>query len=385
MMGRFDHLLLAAGNNGQHAGIDQRDDPLSRPIWTPDEDQEPAPIIPVSVRELVKRHPKMRPAVIEGILRQGETCNIIAASKVGKSWLGYGLALSIATGRYWLDTFRCEPGRVLIIDNELHDETLAHRIPVVAAAMSISDVEYSDRIDTVTLRGRLTDYYGIGPRLVDRIKAGQYRAIVVDAHYRMTPIGTSENDNAAVAGLYNLIDRYAGKTQAAWIPIHHSSKGSQAEKAVTDVGAGAGSQARAADAHLVMRPHEEPGHVVLDAAVRSWPPVEPMTLRWEFPVWVPAGDVDPTRLKGRKTAGEQRQDDRDREGMLDLMDVFRNWDRDTDGPATPNRIADKSPFGRERTRNVLAKLLRDGAVTRDPITIRGNQTHVYSLVQNDEE
>ena len=37
--------------------------------------------------------------------------------------------------------------------------------------------------------------------------------------------------------------------------------------------------------------------VVLEAAVRSWPPVMPMCLRWAFPVWLPADDLDPTLLR----------------------------------------------------------------------------------------
>ncbi len=44
---------------------------------------------------------------------------------------------------------------------------------------------------------------------------------------------------------------------------------SQAGKAITDVGAGAGSQSRATDTHLILRPHEEKNCAVLDAAVRS--------------------------------------------------------------------------------------------------------------------
>lgn len=82
--------------------------------------------------------------------------------------------------------------------------------------------------------------------------------------------------------------------------IHHSTKGNQSGKAVTDVGAGAGAQSRAADTHLVLRPHEEPGVAVLDAAVRSWPPIEPRCLRWSFPVWTVEDSLDPADLKSEK-------------------------------------------------------------------------------------
>src|SRR5262245_32894693 len=51
--------------------------------------QAPVPILPCL--ELLRRYPDLRPAVIEGLLRQGETLNLIAAPKVGKSWLTLGL------------------------------------------------------------------------------------------------------------------------------------------------------------------------------------------------------------------------------------------------------------------------------------------------------
>ena len=53
------------------------------------------------------------------------------------------------------------------------------------------------------------------------------------------PAGADENDNATMAGLYNALDCYADALGAAFVNIHHSSKGDQSGKAVTDVGAGA--------------------------------------------------------------------------------------------------------------------------------------------------
>jgi len=40
--------------------------------------------------------------------------------------------------------------------------------------------------------------------------------------------------------------------------------------------------------------------VVLDAAVRSWPPLMARCLRWVFPVWMPADDLDPARLRSER-------------------------------------------------------------------------------------
>ena len=83
----------------------------------------------------------------------------------------------------------------------------------------------------------------------------------------------SENDNGKMAQLYNLLDRVANRLGCAFILIHHTSKGDQSGKSVTDVGAGAGSQSRATDAHLILRPHELESLFVLEGAVRSFPPL----------------------------------------------------------------------------------------------------------------
>ena len=117
----------------------------------------------------------------------------------------------------------------------------------------------------------------------------------------MLPPGTDENDNAAMCRVYNTIDAYAEKLGAAFILVHHTSKGNQSGKGVTDVGSGAGSISRATDSHLILRPHEEPNCAVLEAAVRSWPPVEPRALRWTFPVWTPDDTLDPQQLRNFQT------------------------------------------------------------------------------------
>ena len=66
--------------------------------FNPSAKREPAILQPPSIWELIQRHPKLRDPVIHGLLRRGETMNIIAPSKTGKSWLVNDLALAIATG-----------------------------------------------------------------------------------------------------------------------------------------------------------------------------------------------------------------------------------------------------------------------------------------------
>lgn len=261
----------------------------------------------VSVRQLMAACPALRAPVIEGLLREGETMNLIASPKTGKSWLVLDLAIAVATGRPWLGRFPTVAGDVLIIDNELHGETSANRIPKVAKARGLGTDEFADNVFIRNLRGGLQDIVSLGTYF-RAIEPGRFRLIVLDAFYRFLPAGMDENANADMASLYNHIDRYAADLGCAFVLIHHSSKGNQSGKSVTDVGAGAGSQSRATDAHLVLRPHEEADVVVLDAAVRSWPPQESVCLRWAFPVWDVAEDLDPKRLKVESPRRRQRSE-----------------------------------------------------------------------------
>lgn len=277
---------------------------------------------PPNVKQLVQRHPDLRAPVIHKLLRQGETMNLIAPSKAGKSWLASDLAIALVTGEPWLGVFPTTPGKVLIVDNELHPETSANRIPRVAEARGFEAADYDSRLFVDNLRGRLKDIHAMGSYFL-AIDPGRYRLIVLDAFYRFLPRDTDENDNGAMANIYNLLDSFADHLGCSFVLIHHASKGNQAGKSVTDVGSGAGSQSRATDTHVILRPHEEPGCVVLEAAVRSWPPVDPLGLRWHFPIWTPDSSLDPGALKSEYPRRRPKEKPKPDEP------VKKHWDSET--------------------------------------------------------
>ena len=269
----------------------------------------------ISFERLVEQYPTMRKPLIEGLLREGETMNIIAGPKSRKSWLIAGLSLSVATGRQWLGTFATRQGRVLIIDNELHHETLSDRMRRVGKGMGMTPSDIGGNIDLMPLRGRLQDLHRLVSTLKER-EPDEYALVVLDAFYRAVPSGTDENDNGAVANMYNMIDAIADHMRCSWINVHHTSKGDQSQKSVTSVGAGAGSQSRAADAHVVMLPHEADNACVVDAAIRSWKPIKAFCLRWDTPLWHPAPDLDPADIK---------QPGRRRKPKADATDAQPEW------------------------------------------------------------
>ena len=254
-----------------------------------------------------------REYIIDGLLRSGEVMNVIAAPKMGKSYLVYNLALALSTGGQWMGF---KSGRndlkILIADNELHREELAHRVKAVASAMGI---KCNKNLHFTCLRGSDIDVNGLDSKL-DEIGGSRFDIIVIDALYRILPAGASENDNAAMTQLYNRLDAIASKCDAAVICVHHTSKGAQSDKSVTDVGAGAGSISRAADTHLVIRPHAEDGHCVIDAVTRSGKSPETVTGVFEYPLWS-VSDIKP-ELKSFEAGRSQVNDKRKMETLENL-------------------------------------------------------------------
>ena len=267
---------------------------------------------PPTFEQMRHEYSALRPAVIQGLLRRGESMNIIASPKAGKSWLAGDLAITLASGRDWLGIYPTSPGKVLLIDNELHRETVTDRIAKVSAARGVPFTEFENRLHIECLRGRLVDIDAMGDYFC-RFPPGQFQVVILDSLYRMLPAGIDENDNAAMCQVYNSIDRYADWLGASFALVHHSSKGNQTGKSVTDVGSGAGSISRAADTHLILRPHQEPNCAVVEAAVRSWPPIEPRVLRWSFPVWIPDDNLDPSLLRMEPSRSRSKADTEDKE------------------------------------------------------------------------
>jgi RecA-family ATPase len=242
--------------------------------------------------------PKLRPPIVHGLLRRGEVCNWIAAPKTGKTWMVYSLLSSIVRGAVWCG-HKCEPGRVLLIDNELHPETAMNRLWRVAYQDGLDTQHLARMVDVAFIRGARGSVEDLEATMRDAGR-GAYNLVIIDAFYRFIPAGSDENSNSDMTALYNHIDQIAGLSEAATILVHHSTKGSQSGKETMDVGAGAGSIGRATDSHVVFLRHETEGCVTMQARCRSWAPVAPKVLHVDSVtprVWHDAHDgLDPSDL-----------------------------------------------------------------------------------------
>ena len=315
-----------------------------------------------------------RPVVIDGLMRRGDVANIIASTKVGKSWFAVLLAFCVATGRDWLGRGVAQ-GNVLLIDNELYDADIQNRLSPVAHAMSVLHDPNHSRFDYVALRGNLLSITDLETLLM-QYEPGDLTLIVMDAKYRFFG-DLEENSNEDQTIFHNIIDRVAKHLECVIVLIHHSTKGDQSGKSVTDVGSGGGAQSRAADCHLVLRPHAEDGLAVLDAAVRTFAPVEPQTIRWNFPLWSLEEGVEAI-LRADKSRGDSRQETKDREAIGVLVKIIRE---EKGEPKTAYDLRKKVGYGQDRVNRLIRVGLDDGTfvVTGTKIGRAGDNAELITL------
>jgi len=327
----------------------------------------------IPVETLFVENPRLKDPVIEGWVRECEVMNLIAAPKFGKSWFVYYLMYCVVLGWPVFGKFPVKRGRVLLVDLELHKSLIASRLQTVAQALELNLDDYADSIDVVSLRG---EWKSMEELLVaaTSIMPGEYVLIIVDSKYRLE--GGKENDNNDTTAFHNRADRFGEITGAAVLVVHHQTKGDQSGKRVTDMGAGGGAQSRAADTHLVLREHEDQGVAVIEAAVRSFPPLQPFAIRWEYPLWHADEWADTSKLAGKQTRNEERQQERDREATRQIVDALMI------GTASVRALREKTGLSRERIERILVKMLADDQVTYQEVNIKGNLTKEYTLVQD---
>jgi len=192
--------------------------------------------------------PKLAPALIEGILREGHKMRITGPSKAGKSFALIEMAAALAEGREWLG-MACRQGPVLYINLELDRASCLHRFRQVYEALRWEPRTIS-AIEIWNLRGHAVPLDKLAPKLIRRAGGRGYAAVIIDPIYKLQ--WGDENDAGDVAKFCNQLDRICHELGAAVIDAHHHSKGTQGQKRSIDRGSGSGVFGRDPDAVLDM-------------------------------------------------------------------------------------------------------------------------------------
>jgi predicted transcriptional regulator len=172
--------------------------------------------------------------------------------------------------------------------------------------------------------------------------------------------------------LLNSIERVAVETAAAVAYGCHFAKGNSASKEAIDRISGSGVFARDPDSLLVFTRHEEEGAFTVEPILRNFQPTDPFVVRWNYPVFEKADDLNPDDLKqvvGRKKAYDP----------FDLLLLIS--DNDELNPITVSewsRLADiprksLSDYLAEMRQKGWVKTIGEGTTSKQAITPKGKE------------
>ncbi len=244
------------------------------------------------------------PQVIRSVFRAGQVGMIASTAKGGKTWLMQTLALAVPNGLRWLK-WQTTPGRVLYVDPELPAYDGQTRFLTVADALGLDCIP--DGLDLWRVKGETISIRDMIPKILLRQKqvGKPYSLILLDSLYCLNG-GRDENDNTEQAKTMQELYALTAQTGAAVLVTHHFSKGNKAKTDHLDRASGAGVFTRAPDVFMTLTPHKEPDCYSVETTCRSFARPDPFVIRWTFPLWSLADELDPDHLK-RPGAGRGPQ------------------------------------------------------------------------------
>jgi DnaB-like helicase N terminal domain/AAA domain len=135
-----------------------------------------------------------------------------------------------------------------------------------------------------------------GSKLILGGYSKSYSLVIIDPTYKLLGIA-DENSATDITALLNMVDSVATTTGAAVVLAGHFAKGNASAKETIDRISGSGVFARDPDSLVVFTKHEEEGAFVVEMILRNLPPVKPFVVKWQYPLFVREGSLDPARLK----------------------------------------------------------------------------------------
>jgi len=238
--------------------------------------------------------------LIESLLHKGSKMSLGGGSKTFKSWTFLSIGHALSTGTKWLG-FQCPKARVLILNFEIGEAWIRHRLQTICQAAQLYPPPGS--LDFWNLRGCSAPHATIIPKIIARAKALKYDLIIIDPSYKLIGQG-DENSACDVAAMMNSFEMITVETGASVLFGAHFAKGNSSAKEAIDRISGSGVFARDPDTILTFTPHEQPDCFTVEATLRNLPQLDPFVVQWRFPAFERQPELDPGDLK--KKAGRPK-------------------------------------------------------------------------------
>jgi hypothetical protein len=225
-------------------------------------------------------------------------------SKGRKTMALIDLAVSVSTGASWWG-FR-EKGPVCYINFEIQEAFFWHRVQEVCKAKNVTLEK--DMFLAWNLRGHGEGIENLTDDLLAVLRHKDFVLIVIDPIYKA--LGKRDENKAGdVASMLNELEKIAVRTKATVAFGAHYSKGNQSSKESIDRIGGSGVFARDPDSILTMTAHEEEECFTVETTLRNFAPMEPFVMKWEWPLFGRADDLDPRKLRQPRGPKEKHSPD----------------------------------------------------------------------------
>lgn len=233
-----------------------------------DEQGKASPIIARSAGEYMETAPPKRAAILENILYKGDEAAIIGKPKVGKSLFALQLALSVASGRDFLDFRTDRPRRVLLAQFEMPSECMHERIRTMTNSMRIYPGEIGDNLMLVNGRGRAA---GAWNHIFNLIEEYGIELVIFDPLHKI--IDGSDRLPEHVNPVLKRIDRITAQTGAALAYVHGDVKSTDKSRPIKDRGSGSFILGSDCDISFFLREEKDNMATIVETLGRynTWP------------------------------------------------------------------------------------------------------------------
>jgi hypothetical protein len=247
--------------------------------------------------DLIKA-PPLPDAIIDGLLYPELKMLLASSSKIGKTWMGIDMALSLASGREWMGFDTCQ-SRVFYLNMEMPEPWFLHRICDVRRAKGIGELPPGS-FRGANLRGSQALAGNLDP-LYDVWSRNPFDVIIYDPLYKFLG-DLDENKATDVAKLLGMIDDFGRNTKVASILIHHYAKGDAWLKKAGDRASGSGVFLRDPDTYMAITSigDEELGQARVDCKLRCSKPIRSFGTSWGDFQWRRDESIDITPVKKDK-------------------------------------------------------------------------------------
>lgn len=259
-------------------------------------------------RDLVTNSDLRQPTeLVKGLLHRSTKGILGGSSKAGKTWILLDLAVSVATGRDFLN-YPTTRAKVLFMNFEIQEEFFKERLGKLLEKKGLQPSDIEQTLDVWTLRGQNLNAEDFLSSLADRIRNSGYSLAIIDPIYKLM-VGRSESSNWGVGLLCHGIERLMEKSGAAVVYAHHFTKGNQAKKKAMDRMSGSGVFARDADTIVTLTDHAMEGCSTVEVTQRNMASPKPFVVEWDWPLMVVRPDLDPAELSDDKKQNQHEVSD----------------------------------------------------------------------------